>query len=333
MDKLASVASLSLHTTSNNASRLAPHALPTRWSPGAGCLPPPPVKSSLPWRPGCPPRPPCNSPCTRSSASRSSRDVSCTDCFSKLTSSSVATEMWVQLCGSTIQHLSCTPTAASQRRAQDHLWPRSTSTVWVIRNGADSIHPLDEAMHLPRPSFSYELQKRMVKAAIQGPFRESTRTDADMTGMSLLQAQPGRDHPGRSTRLRRLLPPSASPSLKPTAPFSLLPSIVRAFQWSGRDSPALRQAHQGGKGQSQEDGHGRRRIHSRALGTDAPAGGGKPVPHRCQEGDRTRPDPSSSLPNTNGSGPACSKARRLSSTKSSKRCSVAIPRIRRFTSL
>src|ERR1700676_2332161 len=35
--------------------------------------------------------------------------------------------------------------------------------------GASSIHPLDEAMQLPARSFSYELQKRLVKAAVQGP--------------------------------------------------------------------------------------------------------------------------------------------------------------------
>jgi hypothetical protein len=53
------------------------------------------------------------------------------------------------------------------------------------RNGADSIHPLDEAMQLPARSFSYELQKRMAKAAVQGPFRESTERIQEITGLTV----------------------------------------------------------------------------------------------------------------------------------------------------
>src|SRR2546422_6521069 len=41
-----------------------------------------PSKSSLLCRPGCPPRAPCNCPCTKSSASRSRRGVPCSAyCF------------------------------------------------------------------------------------------------------------------------------------------------------------------------------------------------------------------------------------------------------------
>jgi hypothetical protein len=53
------------------------------------------------------------------------------------------------------------------------------------RAGVGSIHPLDETMQLPGRSFSYELQKRMVKAAVQGPFRESAERMQDLTGMSV----------------------------------------------------------------------------------------------------------------------------------------------------
>jgi hypothetical protein len=53
------------------------------------------------------------------------------------------------------------------------------------RNGADSIHPLDEALQLPARSFSYELQKRMVKAAVQGPFRESTERTQEITDLTV----------------------------------------------------------------------------------------------------------------------------------------------------
>jgi hypothetical protein len=50
------------------------------------------------------------------------------------------------------------------------------------RAGAESIHPLDEALQLPARSFSYELQKRMVKAAVQGTFREARECIVEMTG-------------------------------------------------------------------------------------------------------------------------------------------------------
>jgi hypothetical protein len=53
------------------------------------------------------------------------------------------------------------------------------------RDGVGSLHPLDETMQLPGRSFSYELQKRMVKAAVQGPFRESAERMQDLTGMSV----------------------------------------------------------------------------------------------------------------------------------------------------
>ena len=48
--------------------------------------------------------------------------------------------------------------------------------------GAASIHALDEFLQLPARSFSYELQKRMVKAAVQGTFRETRERLAEITG-------------------------------------------------------------------------------------------------------------------------------------------------------
>src|SRR5437879_12862093 len=50
------------------------------------------------------------------------------------------------------------------------------------RAGTASIHPLDETLQLPARSFSYELQKRMVKAAVQGTFRETGERIAEITG-------------------------------------------------------------------------------------------------------------------------------------------------------
>jgi hypothetical protein len=53
------------------------------------------------------------------------------------------------------------------------------------RPGALSIFPLDHALALPARSFSYELQRRLVKAAVPNPFLESVQTIADLTGVSV----------------------------------------------------------------------------------------------------------------------------------------------------
>ena len=53
------------------------------------------------------------------------------------------------------------------------------------RPGALSIFPLDQALALPARSFSYELQRRLVKAAVQNPFLESVQTIAELTGVSV----------------------------------------------------------------------------------------------------------------------------------------------------
>ena len=51
------------------------------------------------------------------------------------------------------------------------------------RLGAPSIHPLDQALQLPARRFSRELQKRMVKASVQGPFEEAAERIQEFTGV------------------------------------------------------------------------------------------------------------------------------------------------------
>jgi hypothetical protein len=51
--------------------------------------------------------------------------------------------------------------------------------------GAPGIFPLDRALTLPARSFSYELQRRLVKAAVQNPFLDSVQTIADLTGVAV----------------------------------------------------------------------------------------------------------------------------------------------------
>ncbi len=74
------------------------------------------------------------------------------------------------------------------------LSTRSLKTVFgsvqVVRMGysgvgAPSIYPLDQALALPARSFSYELQRRLVKAAVQNPFHEAVETLAELTGASV----------------------------------------------------------------------------------------------------------------------------------------------------
>ena len=77
-----------------------------------------------------------------------------------------------------------------------HRRPRSRSLKTVFgpvevmrmgysRAGAPSIYPLDQALALPARSFSYELQRRLVKAAVQNPFQESVGGIADLTGVAV----------------------------------------------------------------------------------------------------------------------------------------------------
>lgn len=53
------------------------------------------------------------------------------------------------------------------------------------RPGAPSIYPLDRILALPARSFSYELQRRLVKAAVLNPFQEAVAAIAELTGVSV----------------------------------------------------------------------------------------------------------------------------------------------------
>jgi hypothetical protein len=78
--------------------------------------------------------------------------------------------------------------------AHRRLGTRSLTTVFgtvevmrmgYSRPGAPSLFPLDQALSLPGRSFSYELQRRLVKAAVQNPFLASVETIAELTGVSV----------------------------------------------------------------------------------------------------------------------------------------------------
>jgi hypothetical protein len=78
----------------------------------------------------------------------------------------------------------------SHRRLSDRSLTTVFGTVELVRMGysrpgAPSLFPLDKALVLPARSFSYELQRRLVKAAVQNPFLESVHTIAELTGVSV----------------------------------------------------------------------------------------------------------------------------------------------------
>ena len=78
----------------------------------------------------------------------------------------------------------------SHRRLSTRSLTTVFGTVEIVRMGysrpsGPSIFPLDQALALPARSFSYELQRRLVKAAVQNPFLESVQTIAELTGVGV----------------------------------------------------------------------------------------------------------------------------------------------------
>lgn len=73
-----------------------------------------------------------------------------------------------------------------QRRTLNTIFgPINIDRIGYSHPGQPSIHPLDEALQLPARSFSYELQKRLVQAAVQGPLRESIDRILDISGLTV----------------------------------------------------------------------------------------------------------------------------------------------------
>lgn len=82
------------------------------------------------------------------------------------------------------------PLLFSHRRLQRRTLKTVFGEIGIDRvgygcRGQQSIHPLDAALQLPGRSFSYELQRRLVKAALQGPFREATARILESTGLTV----------------------------------------------------------------------------------------------------------------------------------------------------
>lgn len=59
------------------------------------------------------------------------------------------------------------------------------SRLGYVAAGAKTVHPIDAELQLPRLSRSYEVQRRVVKAATQGPFDEAAERIRESTGATL----------------------------------------------------------------------------------------------------------------------------------------------------
>lgn len=61
----------------------------------------------------------------------------------------------------------------------------TVTRVGYHRRGCASIHPLDAELALPGRSWSYELQRRLVAAAVHAPFDDAVAIIADLTGVAI----------------------------------------------------------------------------------------------------------------------------------------------------
>jgi len=71
------------------------------------------------------------------------------------------------------------------RRLLTVFGPVTVSRVGYGARGRPSIHPLDAELALPARSYSYEISRRLIRAAVCGPFDEATALVAEMTGVNV----------------------------------------------------------------------------------------------------------------------------------------------------
>lgn len=71
------------------------------------------------------------------------------------------------------------------RRLVTLFGPITVTRVGYGRSGRRSIHPLDAQLGLPARCYSYELQRRLVMAAVHAPFDDAIGILAEMTGVAV----------------------------------------------------------------------------------------------------------------------------------------------------
>ena len=73
----------------------------------------------------------------------------------------------------------------STRFLQTVFGPVQVVRMGYSRLGSPSLYPRDQTLALPARSFSYQLPRRLVKAAVQNPFHEAVEALAELTGVSV----------------------------------------------------------------------------------------------------------------------------------------------------
>lgn len=81
--------------------------------------------------------------------------------------------------------LLCTRKRLHTRHLITLFGPVSVTRMGYARPGCASLHPLDAELQLPARIYSYEIQRRLVKAALQGPFDEALGLLRDTTGVAV----------------------------------------------------------------------------------------------------------------------------------------------------
>jgi len=123
----------------------------------------------------------------------------------------------------------------SHRRLSTRSLTTVFGTVELVRMGysrpsGPSIFPLDQALALPARSFSYELQRRLVKAAVPNPFPESVQTIAELTGVGVSKRNLEEILPDAARDFDASISSARLP--RPPVQSGWRQSTVRAFPWS-----------------------------------------------------------------------------------------------------
>jgi hypothetical protein len=190
--------------------------------------------------------------------------------------------------------------------AHRRLDPRPAQTIFgeitvgrtgYCQTGAATIYPLDAQLQLPHRSSSYELQRRLVQAATQGPFAEATARVAEATRVAVPKRRsPGpRSGPG----FRSALPDAYPPPEAETGP-----TLVAALDGKGvpmvKGVPARHMVRRAKREMAQQP-----RLRTSQAVFEHLFG---PEPRRSPEAGASSDLPVSTL-NTSACGPACSRAK------------------------
>ena len=148
--------------------------------------------------------------------------------------------------------------------------------------GHDAIHPLDAELCLPARLWSYEYQRRLVKAVVCGPFDEAIALIAEITGTTVPKRSAEQIVHEAAVDFESFYAARAADAIKPAAGEILVAAIdCKGIPMVKPDARAAdRPPNQGREGQQEEDGDRRRRPQPAADRAHARAGDRQPVLNR-----------------------------------------------------